>query len=112
MHESHLARGILDLVLGGAGGARVRVVRGRVCETERLSVESVAFHFAALSRGTPAEGARLDLAVTHARAFCHGCGEEFLPEHHVLLCPGCGSLDAEALDPTGVWVDALEVEGR
>jgi hydrogenase nickel incorporation protein HypA/HybF len=112
VHESSLARNVLDLVLARAEGARVVAVRGRVCETERLSVASVGFHFAALARETVAEGARLELAVLHARARCRVCGVEYLPEHHVLMCPACGDLDGEALDATGVWVDAIEVEAR
>jgi len=47
MHESTLARRILELAAARAGGAAVRVVHGRVAETETLSREALELHFRA-----------------------------------------------------------------
>lgn len=112
MHESSLARAILRAVLerAGDGGPRVVAVRGWVAETETLSRESLATSFAAMARGTRAEGARLDLTVTHVAARCAGCGAEYRPEHHVLLCPACGATEAELLGRTGLGIEAIDVE--
>jgi hydrogenase nickel incorporation protein HypA/HybF len=113
MHESSLAKQILEAVVGraeSAGARRVRVVRGWVAETESLSRESLDFHFAAHARGTPAEGARLELALIHVEARCRACGAIYAPEHHVLLCPACGSTDGEQIGRTGLGVDEVEVE--
>jgi hydrogenase nickel incorporation protein HypA/HybF len=110
MHESALARRILAAVLASAGTARVRAVRGWIAESEALSRESLAFHFAAHARGTLAEDARLELRLMHVPARCRTCGLTWAPEHHVLLCPACGAPDGELLGPTGVGVDALEVD--
>ena len=109
MHESALARNLLSAVLARAGFVRVRVVRGWVAETEALSPESLAFHFAAHARGTVAEGARLELELVRVEARCAACGETYAPEHHVALCPACGSTDAELLGQTGLGLSALEV---
>lgn len=109
MHESSLARTLVGAVVARASGARVRVVRGWVAETESLSLESLAMHFAAHARGTVAEGARLDLEVQRVDARCRPCGTTFTPEHHVVLCPACGSTDAELLRATGLGLCALEV---
>jgi hydrogenase nickel incorporation protein HypA/HybF len=113
MHEASLARGILDAVLERAragGAARIRTVKGWVAETESLSADSISFHFAAHARGTPAEGARLDLRLVHVQARCRGCGAEYAPEHHVLLCPACGAPDGELLGRTGLGVESIEVD--
>lgn len=110
MHESALARTLVELCLTRAGGARVLAVYGRVAETERLSLEALCLHFAAHARGTPAEAARLELEIAHVRARCRGCGQSFVPEHHLLLCPGCGSTDAEQLGETGCRIDRIELE--
>jgi hydrogenase nickel incorporation protein HypA/HybF len=113
MHESSLARAILREVLLRAeegGAARVLAVRGWVAESEALSRESLAAAFAAMAAGTKAEGAALELAVTHVRARCAACGAEYLPEHHVLLCPACGAASGELLGRTGLGVAAIEVE--
>lgn len=109
MHEASLARRLLDVVLAAAGDARVCAVRGWIAETESLSRESLAFQFAAHARGTVAEGARLELRLMRVEARCQGCDATYAPDHHVLVCPRCGSIDAELLGQVGVGVDALEV---
>lgn len=113
VHESSLARQLLRTVIeraSASGAKRVMCIRGWVAETEALAPGAIEFHFAALAPGTAAEGARLELEVTHVRARCKGCGEVYLPEHHLTLCPSCGGVEAQLLGPTGVGLDALEVE--
>ncbi len=113
MHESALARQILELSLAAArraGGAAIRAVRGRVAETEALSAESIELHFRAHARGTPAADARLELALAHVEARCRACGATYRPEHHVLLCARCGSTDGEELGPTGLWIESIDLD--
>jgi len=116
MHESALARQILELTLaaaGRAGGAAmraVRAVRGRVAETEALSAGSLELHFRAHARGTPAAAARLELELVHVEARCRACGAIYRPEHHVLLCERCGSTDGEELGATGLWIESIELD--
>ena len=113
MHESSLAKRILTVVLEKASAAsarRVRTVRGWIAETESLSPGALDFHFAAHARGTLAEGAQLDLRLVHLQAQCHACGLSYPPEHHLLLCPGCGSTDGRLLGRTGLGVDSVDVE--
>jgi hydrogenase nickel incorporation protein HypA/HybF len=113
MHESTLARQILDAVLARAredGVRRIRRVRGWVAETEALSPESLGFHFAAHARGTPAEGAALQLRLVHVRARCRSCANTYAPEHHLLLCPACGCAEGELLGETGLGIASMEVD--
>ena len=113
MHESSLARKILELSLAEAaraGGSSIRVVRGRVAETETLSRESLELHFHGHAAGTPAAQARLEIELVHVEARCRACGASYRPEHHVLLCTRCGSTDGEALAATGLWIEAIEVD--
>jgi hydrogenase nickel incorporation protein HypA/HybF len=113
MHESSLAKQILGAVLeraGTAGARQVRVVRGWVAETEVLSPQSLAFHFSAHARGTAADGARLELRLIHVEARCRACGVQYSPDHHILLCPSCGSSDGEELGKTGLGIDTLEID--
>ncbi len=88
----------------------MREVRGWIAETESLSPESLSLHFAAHARGTKAEGAQLLLELIRVEARCRACGRTYAPEHHVLLCPGCGSTEGEALRQTGLAVTSIEVE--
>ena len=112
MHESSLGRNILDAVLARVGAERVRVrtVRGWLAESESLNPQAIQMHFDAAAAGTPAEGARLELTITHVRARCGDCGAEYLPEHHLTLCTRCGSLDGELLGQTGLGIDAIDVQ--
>jgi hydrogenase nickel incorporation protein HypA/HybF len=113
MHESSLARQILDVVLAraaGEGAHRIRLVRGWVAETETLSVESLGFHFTAHARGTAAEDAKLALRLVHVQARCRSCAHTYCPEHHVLVCPACGSTEGNLLGETGLGIDSVEVD--
>jgi hydrogenase nickel incorporation protein HypA/HybF len=112
MHEAHLARQFLDAALAHtslAPGEQMLIVRGWVAETESLSPESLAFHFRALTNGTPHSLARLEVRVSHVRAKCLECQGEYLPEHHLLLCPSCGGTGAELLGQVGFGIDEIEV---
>jgi hydrogenase nickel incorporation protein HypA/HybF len=113
LHESSLAKQLVDAVLeraAAAGATRVRKVRGWVADTEALSAESLGFHFEAHARGTPAEGARLELRVERVEARCRACDERYTPDHHLLLCPCCGGADGELLGTTGLGLEALEID--
>lgn len=110
MHESSLARDLLRAVLDKTPpGATVRRVRGRIAETEALSPDSLSFHFGVLAWGTPAEGAALELATEHVGARCDDCGATYLPEHHLTLCPACGSSRGQILGTTGVFIASIDV---
>lgn len=112
MHESTLARRVLELVLTRAteaGATRVRAVHGWLAETEALSADALALHFAALAQGTAAEGATLAIALRHVEARCATCARVYRPDH-VLLCPDCGSLEGELLGEVGLAIESLEVD--
>ena len=113
MHESSLGKEVLRAVLARAddeGVARVRAVKGWVAETEHLDPEAIAFHFAAHARGTKAEGALLDLALRWVEAECNTCRSHYRPDHHLLLCPDCGSTEGTVLGQTGLGLESIEVE--
>lgn len=110
MHETKLAKDLLEVVLARAGAARVLSVRGAIAETEALRPGALDFHFQAHARGTRAEGARLELELIHVLARCESCAHEYLPDHHLTLCPSCGASEARLLQETGVRLDSIEVE--
>lgn len=113
MHESSLGKEVLRVVLERAAeekATRVSLVRGWIAETERLDPEAIAFHFAAHARGTPAEGARLELLIQWVEADCASCGERYRPDHHVLLCPSCGSTEGKVLGQTGLGLTSIEID--
>jgi hydrogenase nickel incorporation protein HypA/HybF len=85
---------------------RLRVRRG-----SDFSEAALLQGFAALSRGTPLEGARLEVEVTEIQAVCpRGHPQTVTADDligHLLVCPACGALvdlpalaDLEVLDLT------------
>ena len=114
MHEAALARQLVAAVLARASReghvARVVAIGAWIAESEHLDTESLRLHFAAQAAGTIAAGANLDVRVTAVAARCPACGETFVPDHGVPLCPGCGGADAALLGPTGLGIDTMEVE--
>jgi hydrogenase nickel insertion protein HypA len=112
MHESSLAKQLLAVVLERAQSEqaeRVTRVEGWVAETEALDPEALRLHFELHAKGSPAQGAELALQVVHVRAQCSDCGLIYKPEHHLTLCPTCGSVDATLLDPLGVALTRMNV---
>lgn len=112
MHESQLARHVLALVLARADAeraGRVLAVRAHLADPERLGAESLAFHFAAHARGTPAEGARLVVSITRIPARCEACDAVFETNEHVPVCPTCGSLDCAWTTEPGLRIDEMDV---
>jgi hydrogenase nickel incorporation protein HypA/HybF len=113
MHESSLAKHLLEVILARSikeNARRVTSVQAWVAETETLHPQSIAFHFGAFARGTMAEGATLSLNAIHIEATCDGCRSTYLPEHHLLLCPSCGSTSATLSRRPGVGIDSIQVE--
>ncbi len=116
MHESSLARQIVDLAVasvertGDARGRMIVAVRGWIADTESLSREALELHFRAHARGTAAERARLELELRHVSARCRACGETYLPEHHILLCPRCGSPDGDELGDKGLKITTIDLD--
>ncbi len=113
MLVSSLASQVLSIALEHArasGGGLIRLVRGRVAVFEALTADSLALHFDALARATPAEGARLEFDIVHARVRCRACGAVFYPEQASPTCPRCAAAEVDGVDPTGLWVTGLEVD--
>ena len=101
----------MALARASAEGARVvRRVDGWVAETEKLSTESLRMHFDRHAHGTAAEAAALNLRLIHVEARCDACGQDYPPDHHLLVCPHCGHVGGKLLGPTGLGIESLEVE--
>ena len=93
MHEMSLAEGIRQIVEdqarthGFARVTRLRVEIGRFAGVEKPALE---FAFEVAMRGSPAEGAALDLLDLPGRALCFDCGETVELENRLDPCPRCG----------------------
>lgn len=93
MHEMSLAEGIRGIVRDQArahGFARVTVVRleiGRFAGVEKPALE---FAFDVVMRGSPAEGARLEMIDLPGHAMCCDCVKVVDIADRLDPCPLCG----------------------
>lgn len=113
MHEFPVTRSLLDAALaeGAAHGAR-RITRLKVVvgEMSGFVPESIAFYFATLAKGTPAEAARLEFVTEKMAARCRGCGAEFTPRELAFTCERCGGVELEITAGRGAMLVEADLE--
>jgi len=89
------------------GGKSVQVIHLRLGEMSGVNTDALSFAFDVLSKGTSAEGGRLDFERVPLRARCRECGKEFHPEEFVFRCATCGSPEIDILSGREMEVDYI-----
>jgi hydrogenase nickel incorporation protein HypA/HybF len=114
MHELSLTEALIALVEDEGrkhGCVRVRTVRVEIGAICAIEPEAMRFCFDAVTRGTIADGAVLDIVSVPGRGWCVDCGKEVALSHRLDPCPDCGG---ECVQPmTGgddLRLKELEVE--
>lgn len=92
MHEEPYTQAILDLALEESGGKKIAEIRLAVGRFSAIAPASVEVFFRHLSKGTPAQGARLVFTSVPISLTCTACGKtsilEIDPEVPVLPALG------------------------
>jgi hydrogenase nickel incorporation protein HypA/HybF len=109
MHELSLMTTLLEDAVGAAGGSPVCALRVRVGPLSGVVVEALQFAFEALSPGTPAEGARLDIEHTVPSFHCPACGADYETPVGAYQCPACGSSTGELRGGNELELVSIEV---
>lgn len=94
MHEVALAESIVELVTNQSrahGVQRVTVVHVVVGALASVMPEALSFGFGAASRGSVADGARLEIHEVPGVGNCLDCGKNFEARSRLECCPGCAS---------------------
>jgi hydrogenase nickel incorporation protein HypA/HybF len=93
MHEIGIMSSAMTAVLAEAerhGAVRVDRIVLRVGALSGAEPDALRFAFDAVSAGTPAAGAALDIVTVPARARCGDCGVEFdAGPGFITECPQC-----------------------
>jgi hydrogenase nickel incorporation protein HypA/HybF len=114
MHEAGAAQAIVEMLCAEAaekGASRVSAVTVVAGETAAYMEESLAFYLGFFAKGTPVEGARLELRTVKPRLKCRSCGLEFERRRFSFDCPSCGG-EAAILDlGTEFFIESAELEG-
>ena len=93
MHEMSLAEGIRGIVQDQArahGFARVTVLRLEIGAFAGVEKPALDFALEVVLRGSPAEGARVEMIDLPGRALCFDCMTTVGIAHRLAPCPACG----------------------
>jgi hydrogenase nickel incorporation protein HypA/HybF len=108
-----LAEGILQIVEDTARANAATQVRSVLLEIGALShveEQALRFCFDAVTRGTVADGARLDVHATAGRAWCMPCGESVALDRLGEACPLCGGYQLQVTHGDEMKVKEIEVD--
>lgn len=114
MHELPVTTSILEIVLRHAAVnevERVSTIDLSIGALSDLEPEWLQSYFDHISRGTPADGARLRVRRSPLTFRCGSCSAEFDAARESLdrvACPDCGSGDASVVAGTSYTVEAME----
>jgi hydrogenase nickel incorporation protein HypA/HybF len=116
MHEVSVMRNLLEIVEATAereGAEKIDVIHLRIGVMAGINFNSLEFAFEILSKGTRAEGGRLEHDTVDIRGKCSECASEFHPEDLVFRCPECGSGRVDIIAGREMEVDyiLLDEEG-
>jgi len=113
MHEMSLAEGIVQLVedaVQADGCGRVKAVWLEIGQLAAVEKEALRFCFDAVTRGSIAEGARLEIVETAGQGWCMKCEGNVAVTALYDPCPVCGSYQIQVTGGNEMRVKELEVE--
>ncbi len=113
MHEMSLAEGVLQVIEDAAkqqGFVRVRTVWLEIGRLAAVDAEAMRFCFDAVTRGSIADGSRLEIVDTPGSAWCMQCSGSVAVQALYDPCPNCGSHQLQVTGGTEMRVKDLEVD--
>lgn len=112
MHEMALAESVVRIAedhAGKAGAKRVIVVRLEIGALSHVEPQALSFSFEAVSKGSMAEGATLEIERTPGQAWCHDCMKPIEIDRLGDACPSCGGYKVQVTGGEEMRVKDLEV---
>lgn len=111
MHELSLAESMLAIVeqsVRRGGFARATVVRLEIGRLSCVLPDALRFCFESVTRGSLAEGARLEIVEMAGAGRCRRCDKTMAMEEPWGVCPDCGA-QLEVTSGAEMRVKELEV---
>jgi hydrogenase nickel incorporation protein HypA/HybF len=115
MHELPVTESILKIVLSHAEKndvRRIMTIHLQVGKLSDLEDEWMQRYFDYVSRGTPAEGAKLVIEQTPIRLECNSCAASYTVETASQIdtpCPQCGKKDSKLISGREYYIKNMEV---
>jgi hydrogenase nickel incorporation protein HypA/HybF len=113
MHEMSICESVVQVLEEQAAAqqfARVKLVRLEVGPFSGVELEALRFCFDAVTRGTLAEGAALEIVTPPAAAWCLPCGKAVAIKERHDECPECGGFQLQITGGTELRIKELEVD--
>ena len=113
MHEVSLCESILDILREEAKkqkAAKVVAVGMKIGEMAGVVEDSLRFAFEVVSKGTLAEGARLDIEHVPLTARCRSCNREFHVVGYAFSCAHCDSPEIEIVSGREMTIEDIDME--
>ncbi len=113
MQELALAESILQTALVHAsrvGARRIARLHVAIGQLSAMVVDLIQSHWDDISRGSLAEGARLDFRQVLTRLLCLACDRLYTPRGGDLACPSCHSTRFKVISGHESRVEAIDIE--
>ncbi len=113
MHEMSIAEGIVDIALQTMKdneGHRIGRVEVKVGLLSGVEPDALLFCFDAVTKGTPAEGATLQIVTEPITAQCLDCDLLFEVKGYIFRCPNCGSRTVDLRTGRELQVLTIDME--
>lgn len=113
MHEMSLAEGVLQIIEDQAaksGFSRVKTVWLEIGALSGVETEAMRFCFDAVTRGSVADGAALEIVAVPGTSWCMQCGVSVPVAERYDPCPRCGGYQLQVQGGTEMRIKELEVE--
>lgn len=112
MHEMSLCEGILQILETESQKQNFTQVKRVILDVGVLSgveIPALEFSFDAVTRGSLAEGALLEINEIEAQAWCMECSKTVAIEQRYDACPECGSYQLQVSAGDEMKIKELEV---
>ncbi len=112
MHEMALAESVVQIAVDqarAAGADRIVAVWLEIGQLSHVEPDAMRFCFDAVTAGTPAAGARLEIDRVPGKAWCHDCGAEVAIPRLGAECPSCGGYKLQVSGGDDMRVKEMEV---
>ena len=112
MHELSLAESVLELIEDAArreAFVKVTKVWLEIGQLAGVEAEAMRFCFDAVTRGSLAEGAKLEIIAAPGCGWCARCSAAVALSEPIAVCPQCGTCEVRVTGGTQMRVKELEV---
>lgn len=99
---------ILDDVAEANQLVKINTVNLKLGRLQQIVPEMLHFAFDTVAQGTKAEGAALEVEYIPIRMMCQECGQEFVVEDQIYLCPACSGTRLTMLTGMEILLDSVE----